>query len=93
MHCSYTNQILVEYNVQCEAGRTAFIMFETLDLEPENCFDGTRLRYNIPVKYTAYLVNVIIYNNAGVKIMLQLMLVMAEQKNSVEILCHLILSL
>lgn len=36
--------MVVEYNVQCQAGKLAFIQFDSLDLEPKNCYDGTTLR-------------------------------------------------
>lgn len=51
--CSYPNQILVEYNVQCDAGKAAFVRFDTLDLEPRNCYDGKEFRYstNLSNKY------------------------------------------
>ena len=35
--CSYVNQLLVEYNITCDSGQPAFIQFEALNLEPNNC--------------------------------------------------------
>ena len=42
--CSYVDQMLAEYNVQCEAGKQAFLTFHSLDLEPHNCYDGRQMR-------------------------------------------------
>lgn len=41
---SYSNQILAEYEVQCEPEKTAFIDFEALDVEPSNCLDGSQTK-------------------------------------------------
>ncbi len=71
--CSYANQMVVEYNVQCQAGKLAFIQFDSLDLEPKNCYDGTTLR-SIKITFEIFTVACMLvqHNNimcAGVKIM------------------------
>ena len=39
---SYSNQILVEYNIRCEENHIIFIDFELFDLEPKNCENRCR---------------------------------------------------
>lgn len=41
---SYINQMIAEYNVKCEEGTTAYIQFDALDLEPNNCYDGSGMK-------------------------------------------------
>ena len=81
--CSYVNQMVVEYNVQCQAGQLAFIQFDRLDLEPKNCYDGTTMRCikTIPLFMGANYH--LMY--ADVKIMLRLMLAQEDVGSSVEI--------